>query len=167
MKNIVLIGFMGSGKTAVSGALARKTKKKAIDTDRIIEKNSRMKVKNIFARYGEPYFRELETRAALLLTKKKNMIISTGGGIVTRRENVKVLRAAGVVVYLKNSFAVSARRLKGKKDRPLFDHKNLKSAKALFKKRQKLYSAAAHLTVETGKKTVSQVADEILKRTGE
>jgi shikimate kinase len=166
MKNIALIGFMGSGKTAVSRALAKKLKRKITDTDAVVEKRARMKIKKIFAKYGEARFRKMETSAAKYAAGQKNAIIATGGGIVTGPGNVRALRKSCLVVYLKNSFAISAKRLKGKKDRPLFDHENLGAAKALFAKRQGLYKKAAHVTVVTDKKTIAQAVNEIIKKAG-
>jgi shikimate kinase len=166
MKNIVLIGFMGSGKTVISNALAKKTNRMVIDTDCLIEQQAGMRIKRIFAMYGEPYFRKLETKAVLEAAKAQGAIISTGGGIVMRQGNITALKESGAVVYLKNSFEVSARRLKGKTDRPLFNYANLEKTKVLFKKRQAMYSEAADLTVLTEKKTISRVADEIMKKGG-
>jgi shikimate kinase len=164
MKNIVLIGFMGSGKTAVSRALARKAKMMLLDTDSMIVKRSRMSIKRIFALYGEDEFRKRETKAAIAAAKSKNAVIATGGGIVTRKENIRALKKSGAMVYLKNSFAVSAKRLSGRTDRPLFDHKNIKKAKALFNKRRRLYSAAADLTVVTDRKSLKEVVEEIIRK---
>lgn len=166
MKNIVLIGFMGSGKTAISEILAKKTKRKIIDIDALIEANAGMRIKRIFAMYGEPYFRKLETKAALLASEEAGVIIATGGGIVMRPANIAALKKNGAVVYLKNSFEVSAKRLKKDTDRPLFDHNNLEKTRALYVKRLPLYKAAADLTVVTDKKNVTAVAAEILKKGG-
>ncbi len=166
MKNIALIGFMGSGKTAVSRALAKKIKRKIIDTDAVVEKRARMKIKRIFMECGEARFRKMEGSAARYAAGQKNVIIATGGGVVTRPGNIRALRKACLVVYLKNSFAVSAKRLRGRKDRPLFDHKNLKNARALFKKRRRLYKKAAHAVIATDKKTIKQVVNEIIKKAG-
>lgn len=166
MNNIVLIGFMGSGKTSVSKALAKKARMNLIDTDAMVEKKARLKIKKIFADKGEPHFRALEAAAAKKAAKLKNTVIATGGGIVKKPANVMALSKSGVVVYLKNSFETSRRRLAGKKDRPLFNHDNLAAARALFRQRQKLYRAAADAVVVTDKKNVAAVVAEILKKTG-
>ena len=104
----------------------------------------------------------LESRAAASAGKKKKRIIATGGGIVTKKKNISALRKNGKIVFLKNTFKTSKKRLRGKTDRPLF--KDLKKAKSLFLKRQKLYKAAADITVTTDSKSKEQVVEEILKK---
>jgi shikimate kinase len=167
MKNIVLIGFMGSGKTVVARALASKLKMKIIDLDANIVRKAGMKIKYIFARYGEGRFRELETAEAKAASRKKGAIIAAGGGIVIRPENMAALVKNGIVVYLKNSFQTSYNRVKGDRDRPLFNAGDLSGFKRLFKKRQGIYRSFADVTVITDGKTVRQAADEIIRRTGE
>lgn len=166
MKNIILIGFMGSGKTSVGMEISNVTGLKLEDIDTRIVRTSKMEIRDIFEKYGEEYFRKLETKTAGKVCSLKNRVISTGGGIVTRPENLPVLKKGGIVVYLKNSFAVSAKRLSGKKDRPLFDPLNLKKTEALYKKRLKLYKQAADITVVTDKKSVAQAAAEVIKKAG-
>lgn len=164
MQNIVLIGFMGSGKTVVAKALSKKLKMKIKDTDKLIEKTTKLKIKEIFAKYGEEYFRKIEKKVIKNVAKKKNIIISTGGGIVKNELNIKNLKRNGIIVYLKNSFLTSVKRLKNKKDRPLFDHKNLKNTKKLFILRQKLYEKAADIIIKTDNKSIKEVANEIIEK---
>ena len=166
MKNIILIGFMGSGKTSVGAEIAALTGLKLEDIDARIVKDAGMPISEIFSKFGEERFRKLETQAAKKVSAMKGRVISTGGGIVTRPENLPVLKSGGTVVYLKNSFAVSKRRLAGKKDRPLFDSGNLGKTRALFKSRLKLYEKASDVTVVTDKKTVEQAAKEAIKKAG-
>ncbi len=156
---------MGSGKTAVSAALSKKLKCRLVDTDALVEKKAGIRIKKIFELWGEEKFRALESAAAKKAAALKGAVIATGGGIIKKKRNIAALSGSGVIVYLKNSFAVSQKRLKGKKDRPLFDHENLKAARALFRKRQKLYAAAADITVVTDRKNVRQVVNEIIRRT--
>ncbi|HNZ29117.1 MAG: Shikimate kinase 1 [Candidatus Aerophobetes bacterium ADurb.Bin490] len=165
MKNIVLIGFMGSGKTSVGKKIAESACLKFTDVDAEIEKSSKMKIKDIFARRGESYFRALETAVLKKVAARSGAVISTGGGIIKMRRNFPILKKAGVVVYLKNSFAVSARRLEGKDDRPLFRKDNIKSARELYKSRLALYKEASDITVVTDKKNIDQAARLIIKKT--
>lgn len=164
-KNIVLIGFMGSGKTSVGKKIAESSGFKFTDIDAEIEKSSKMKIKDIFARHGESYFRKLETSELKKISAQEGAVISTGGGIIKMRRNFPLLKKAGVVVYLKNSFAVSARRLEGKDDRPLFRKDNIKSARQLYKSRLALYREASDVTVVTDKKGVNEAARLIIKKT--
>ncbi|MEI7542799.1 MAG: shikimate kinase [bacterium] len=164
MKNIILIGFMGSGKTSVARKIASLTKLKLEDIDLWIVKSAKMEIKEIFEKFGEAFFRKLETKTAKKVCALKNRVISTGGGIVTKAENFKLLKSGGTVVYLKNSFATSTKRLEGKKDRPLFDLSKLQTTKLLFNSRLKLYKKVAEVIVSTDNKSVLQVAKEVIKK---
>ena len=98
--NIVLIGFMGSGKTTIGKLLEKSTGKKLVDIDKSIEQKTKTKIKKIFALYGEAHFRKLETLAVKVAAKKKNMIIATGGGVVKKQENINLLKNIAVFVHL-------------------------------------------------------------------
>ena len=165
MKNLVLIGFMGSGKTSVAARISRLTGRKAVDTDALVEIRTGKKIKDIFASKGEDYFRKLESAAAKKAAAMKNSVIATGGGIIKKPENIRALKKTGTVIFLKNSFAVSARRLKGKTDRPLFKSGNLKQARELYKSRLPVYMKCADIIINTDKKTVNEAADLIIKKT--
>lgn len=167
MKNIVLIGFMGSGKTVVARKLSKILKRKIIDTDKIIENRENIKIKKIFRLYGEKYFRKVESDAVEFAGKQKNKIISTGGGVVIKPQNIKALKKNGIIVYLKNSFNTSLKRLKNKKDRPLFKMDDLKKTRKLFNRRLSLYKKNADIIITTDKKTIKEVVDEIIFKTGE
>ncbi len=166
MKNIVLIGFMGSGKTVVAAGLSKILGMKIIDTDKIIEAKERKKIKNIFKLYGEEYFRKIEADAVKFASRQKDKIISTGGGVVINPQNIKNLKRNGIIIYLKNTFITSFKRLKDKKDRPLFNIANLKKARLLFKKRLNLYKKAADIVIKTDDKTINEVVSEIIQRAG-
>ena len=119
-RNIVLIGFMGSGKTTVGLRLSYKLRKTVIDTDKLIEKKQGRAIKDIFATDGETYFRELETQTLEeLVTKARNEIVSVGGGTPVREENRKLLRKIGTVVYLRITADAVCERLKNDTTRPL------------------------------------------------
>lgn len=101
MKNIYLIGMMGAGKTSIGKIAAKKAHCRFIDTDAFIEEQAGMTVAEIFEREGEGSFRQRETEALRSLGKKRNCVISTGGGIVTRKENIALMRESGTVIWLK------------------------------------------------------------------
>jgi len=164
LKNIVLIGFMGSGKTTVGKKVSRITGMKFVDLDAQIEKSAKTKISRIFETRGELYFRGLETKALAKAGKKSKTVISTGGGIIKMDKNLPLLKKAGLVVYLKNSFAVCKKRLEGKTDRPLFNKDNLKSARALFKSRLELYKKAADITVITDRLNAEEAAKLIVTK---
>ncbi len=159
--NIVLIGFMGSGKTLTSRELAKIFKRRTFSTDDLIQKKEKMKIKVIFEKKGEAYFRQQETKAVAQLAKKKNIIIDTGGGIVLNPLNIKRLQKTGILIYLKTSPEWILKRVSLNKKRPLMQVENpMARIKQLLKQRRDLYEKA-DLTVDTDAKTPKQTAKEI------
>ena len=125
MKNIVLIGFMGSGKTTIGKALEEKTDMAFVDTDELIEAYEGCKISNIFADKGETYFRRLENETLKnLLASTDNKVISTGGGIVINQANIPLLKQLGKVFYLRIKPETVVERLEGDKTRPLLMGEN-------------------------------------------
>ncbi|MRI58379.1 MAG: shikimate kinase [Epsilonproteobacteria bacterium] len=165
MKNIVLIGFMGVGKGTLARALAAKSDIYAVDTDDLIESLTNMKIKKIFEKKGEDYFRALEQRTADWLAQNvQNSIISTGGGFY----KVKNLKSIGTIVYLKADFdwiydrITKSKNAKKKiKKRPLF--KSYKDAKKLYDKRVKEYEKVADVIIDVENKETPKLVEEILK----
>lgn len=103
-KNIVLIGMSGAGKTSVGRALSYRLEMAFVDMDDFIEKRVNMSVSEIFEKYGEEYFRKLETQTAIFLSENyKNTIISTGGGVVLNPLNMDCLKKCGTVIYINRS----------------------------------------------------------------
>ncbi|MBR2099978.1 MAG: shikimate kinase [Eubacterium sp.] len=146
MNNIILCGFMGSGKTVVGKELAKIMGRKFIDTDELIEKEQGMAIKAIFAARGEEYFRELEYEACKETAKLKNCIISTGGGALTFERNVDEVKKGGKVVFLDASFEIICERIGDSQNRPLFQDKE--KAKQLFDERKDKYIAAADYIID-------------------
>ncbi|MCR4277198.1 MAG: shikimate kinase [Candidatus Roizmanbacteria bacterium] len=159
---IILIGFMGSGKTTVAKILAKKLGLEVIEMDDLIINRSGKSIDQIFKDDGENWFRELESQIAIDQRNKENVVISTGGGVVINAENIKNLKINGKIIFLKTSFSEIKKRLKNIDDRPLF--KNKRSAEKLFKFRQKLYEKNADLIVNTDGRSVEEVAYEIISQ---
>jgi shikimate kinase len=163
--NIILIGFMGSGKTSVGKLLAERLGYGFQDTDSLIEIQEQESIGHMFETKGEAYFRDLET---MLLRKMQpeltHTILSTGGGLVLREQNRELLRGLGYVFYLKASDETIVDRLKEDKTRPLLQGEDL-SAKVerLQKERMPIYLATAHKMIQTDDKTPAEIVDEILK----
>ncbi|MBZ7987552.1 shikimate kinase [Campylobacter canadensis] len=142
-KNIVLIGFMGCGKSTIARKLAKIFKRQLVDTDILIEERMQMSIKDIFATYGEEYFRKLECELKDELSLKNNLIISCGGGFANL-ENIKTM---GFVVYIYLPFFIIKKRVKNNGKRPLFDDK----AKKLYNKRLALYEKNADIKIDNSK----------------
>jgi shikimate kinase len=163
MKNIVLIGLMGSGKTTVGEALAQKLGYEFLDTDKVIEQELNMTINEIFKTKGENYFRSLEVDIVKTFENLSNMVISTGGGIVKNHKNLKRLKKNGVVFYLKATAETLFNRVKEQKNRPLLNNEApLYALQKLLKEREGEYKKA-NITIETDKKSVDEIVLEIFK----
>lgn len=160
--NIILIGFMGSGKSAVGRKLARDMNYRFADTDQIIEETEGMKIKDIFEKHGEEHFRDLETKLLKsLLEKTRRTVLSTGGGMPVREENAGLLRSMGKVFYLKTSKETIIGRLHGDESRPLLKGNLDEKAERLLKSREPIYERAADITINTDGKTIDEIINEI------
>lgn len=164
MKNIVLIGFMGTGKTSIAHALFKDFGYTVLDTDERIVQKQGMSIRQIFDTKGEEAFRHMET--ALIrdeLTQMTDTVISCGGGMPLRPENRALLKQAGTVIWLKTSITELMKRLKGDTSRPLLACDDPEGrVRTLLNERMPLYTAAADLTVLTDGKTPSAIAREIV-----
>ena len=164
MKNIVLTGFMGTGKTEVGRVLAQRLGYLLVDVDNEIEKEQKMKISDIFSRSGEPAFRDIESAMIKKLAQLGNAVISTGGGAVLKQENIDSLRSKGVIVCLTASAETIFDRTKRSNDRPLLKVDNpIGRIKELLASRQPCYQKA-DIAVGTEGKTPVEVAEEIIEK---
>ncbi|MGI6722868.1 MAG: shikimate kinase [Arcobacteraceae bacterium] len=165
--NIILIGFMGVGKGTIARAIVKRSGIFAVDTDDLIESMQKRKIKEIFDKEGEGYFRNLEQLCANWIENSvDNTLISTGGGFYAR-SNIKNL---GIIIYLKSSFEGILKRIKKSpnaasklKKRPLL--KDMKKAKELFDKRVVEYEAIADVVVDVENKNIKEIVENILEVT--
>jgi len=168
--NIVLIGFMASGKTAVAGILSNQLKMPFTDTDMLIENQQHMKISEIFRKKGEQFFRKKETEILGKLLFVNNFIISTGGGITQKKENRVILKKLGKVFFLKTDVEDILQRLKKEKKykRPLINNSKdiKKTIETLLKKRQKSYKSCAKFVIDTSGLDKLNVAGKIIKKIG-
>lgn len=165
MKNIFLIGFMGTGKSAVSRSLRAMYGLDIIDTDWLIEKREGMSISDIFARKGEEYFRNLETELLTEMQSKESSVISCGGGIVLREKNVEEMKKSGKVVLLLASPETVLERVKRNDNRPLLrGRKNIETIREMMEERRGKYEAAADVIVHTDNKTIPEVCEEIMSK---
>jgi shikimate kinase len=161
MRNIVLTGFMGTGKTAVGRELSRLLSMQFIDVDAEIEAGQKMTITEIFQRFGEKYFRDLETETIRKVAAGKNLIISTGGGAVLREENMEALRENGIVFCLDACPETILERTNKSEDRPLLRAEGpLAKIKELLDFRRPFYRKAGTFIDSEGK-TPLQIAEEI------
>ena len=163
--SLVLIGFMGTGKSTVSAYLSEKYHMETIDMDQVITEEEGMSIPHIFEQYGEAYFRNLETSLLKRLQMKKHVVISCGGGTVLRAENVKEMKKNGRVVLLTAAPATIYERVKNSDERPiLHGNKNIEYISLLMEERAEKYELAADVIVETDHKTVAEICEEIITR---
>ena len=165
-KNIVLIGFMGSGKSTVGRELHSRLGYELVDMDTVIEQRQGRPITRIFEENGEEYFRDLETGLLRELNDANpaRRILSTGGGVVGREENRELLRKMGYVVWLQAPVEVIAERTGRNRERPLLHTEDpLAKIEALLEKRKPWYAETAHLMVDTAGLDGGELAAGILE----
>ncbi|WP_421379563.1 shikimate kinase [Bacillus salacetis] len=158
---IFLIGFMGCGKTTIGKKLAEHLGWNWFDTDQLIEEKYELKIKEIFEKYGEERFREMETEALKEL-KGEQGIVMTGGGMAGRKVNRDLMREKGKVIWLNCSFEELAKRISNDDTRPLVTQKGLAGVKSLYEERLPLYDSAADLAIETAELTIDETIKKVL-----
>jgi shikimate kinase len=161
-KNIALIGFMAVGKSAIGRTLARKLRRRFVDLDRVIEKAEGSKVREIFEREGEAYFRQLEKQALATVLEANNQVIATGGGVILDDQNIQILRDKAVLIGLSAEMDVLLARAGDGPKRPLLHGSNRREKiEDLLRQRAARY-AQAHVTIDTSNLTVDQVVKKII-----
>ena len=160
--NVVLIGFMASGKTSVGRRIAKRLGFRFLDMDHFIEQEQGRTISEIFATEGEPHFRALETGLLRRLTQHDNTVISCGGGVVTTPGNLELLKQIGVAVFLNAAPEDIIRRLENDTRRPKVQGGGLRErVTTLLAQRMPLYQQA-DVTIQTLGKTPNQVAGEVI-----
>ena len=164
--NIALIGFMGTGKTAVGKALAKKLDRQFIEQDSLIEQKAGKPIPQIFQEDGEIAFRELEIEVTKEIARGKNLVIACGGGIVLNKINIDRLKQNGVIVYLTASpQAILKRTLSEAGQRPLLNVDNpTLTISELLKFRKPFYERAADIIIKTSKLDINAVAEQVIDR---
>lgn len=162
-KNIILIGFMGCGKTSVGGKLSRALHYRFLDTDQLLEDAFGCTIREFFAREGEEEFRRRETGLISdFLGSLGSTVLSTGGGMPLREENAKILKKLGTVFWLKASEETTVARLRGDTGRPLLLQGDIEeTVHRLLAERTPLYEVAADYTLETDGKSFYEIIKEI------
>lgn len=163
--NIVLIGFMGAGKSTISEFLKTAFAMDVIEMDQIIAEREGMSISDIFEVYGEQYFRDLETNLLIEMQSRTNVVISCGGGTPMRECNVAEMKKNGRVVLLTAKPETILDRVKDSHDRPLIENnKTVSFIAELMEKRREKYEAAADIVIETDGKDELQICEELIHR---
>jgi shikimate kinase len=160
--SIILIGFMGAGKTSVGRLLAARLGYEFIDTDALVEEATGLSIPLLFQRYGEGRFRTEEKAAVVGATACKKAVIATGGGVVLDPENVARLRKAGVIVWLQATTGAIMERIGREDDRPLLTGRCCVAAvEELLQSRMSYYQRAADLIIDTTGRAPAEIAKSI------
>lgn len=166
---IILIGFMGVGKTTIGKIIAKKLKLNFVDMDNYIEKTEGKSISKIFEEYGEQRFRELESESLKDLIKSDNIVISTGGGIVTTKENSDILKKEKIVIFLDGNTQTILNHLSKEIDkRPLLSNsKNVENTISnLLNQRYEKYNSICDIKIDINEKNIEEVVSQILVNIG-
>jgi shikimate kinase len=162
-KHVFLTGFMGSGKTTVGRRLAQRLGLSFIDLDQEIEKRECRLIRDIFAQYGEAFFRRLESDVLRsICSNPTSAVVATGGGIIINPENRLLMRSSGLIVNFQVDYASVAQRLAKDQSRPLLKNKDENAITALMTERMAAY-ADADMVIDTAQKTPQQIVSDIIR----
>lgn len=162
--NLYLIGFMGAGKSTIARMLSKKMGKALVEMDERIVKEQGMSINEIFEIHGEEYFRQVESRLVQTLGREGNCIVSCGGGVAVRQENVDHMRESGRIVFLSATPETIYQRVKNSTDRPILNgHMNVEYIEELMEKRRGFYEAAADIVISTDDRSREDICAEIMK----
>lgn len=160
--NIVLVGFMGTGKTSIGKRLAAQLRMRYVDTDSVIEKDSQRQITDIFEQDGETVFRQLESDVVNKVSKLDNYVISAGGGVVLKETNVAKLKENGIVFCLRATPEEIYLRIGHQTHRPLIQTPDpMETIRTILTERAPYYAKAADHTIETTERTFDEVIADI------
>ena len=163
-KNIFIVGSMGSGKTSIGKMLAKNNNLSFLDTDHEIIRSCGYSIPDIFEKFGEEHFRGLETEQLRKMNAIENHIISTGGGIILRDDNERLMKDLGIIIFLDININSQIDRVKNRKNRPLLNNNNLKDNLLSLKKiRDPIYKNISNYIIDVSGKERDQVINEIQK----
>ena len=163
--NVFLIGFMGAGKSTIARNLVKELDMELIEMDETIVKQQGKSINEIFDQVGEDGFRDIESKLVLDIITEKNAIVSCGGGVVIRRENVENMKKNGKIIFLTATPETILERVKNGKDRPLLNgHMNVEYISEMMEKRREMYENAADIKISTDGKTKGEITEEIIAK---
>lgn len=162
--NLMLIGFMGTGKSTVANKLKQRLLVEQIEMDALIEQEAGMSIPDIFEKFGEAYFRDLETEMLRKFKEKKPVVVSCGGGAILRDENIEIMKGQGKIILLTATPETIYERVKDSHDRPVLNgNMNVEYISELMEKRRERYEMAADIIIATDGKSVDEICNEILE----
>lgn len=163
--NVFLIGFMGAGKSTVAKCLEKELGMELVEMDERIVEEQGVSINEIFEKYGEDGFRDIESKLVQDLGETKASIVSCGGGVVIRPQNVENMKRSGKIVFLTATPETILERVKNGKDRPLLNgHMNVEYISELMEKRRALYEGACDIIISTDGKTKGEICTEIIMK---
>lgn len=163
-KNIFLIGFMGVGKSTIARILASELDAELVEMDETIEAEAGITINEIFEKYGETYFRDLESALVERIADKGGAVVSCGGGAVLREENVASMKKNGTIIFLSATPETIYERVRNSTNRPLLNgNMNVEYIAQLMERRRAIYESAADVTIITDDKEKSEIIEEIMR----
>jgi shikimate kinase len=165
MPNIVLIGYRGTGKTAVGKQIAERLNRKLIEMDRLISEKAGMSIPEIIETYGWNRFRDIESEVAETVSKLHNCVIDTGGGVILRSENIENLKKEGIIILLKADIPAIIDRIKDNNQRPSLTRNKsfVDEVGDVLKQRTPRYEDTAEFCIDTSKLTLDETVIRILR----
>lgn len=165
MKNIFLIGYMGTGKSTVAAYMAKKHDMEVLEMDEMIVEREGRSISDIFAKCGEDYFRDVETKLLGEICLQNNRVVSCGGGVVLRSQNVEQMKKGGYIILLSATPETILERVKDDNSRPLLQgNKTTAFISEMMEKRRQKYESAADIVIQTDGKQVSDICNEIFEQ---
>ena len=165
MCNIFLIGFMGCGKSSVAAELEKSYEMQVREMDRMIADRAQMSITQIFETHGEEYFRDLETELLVEIGDGSNQVVSCGGGVVLRQDNVVKMKQSGHIVLLTANAETILARVSKDDNRPILKgKKTIQDISELMEKRRQKYEMAADIVVETDGKSICEICEEVISK---
>lgn len=162
--NLMLIGFMGTGKSTIAAKLKEALKVEQIEMDALIAEEAGMSIPDIFEKFGESHFRDLETEMLRKFKEKKPVVVSCGGGAVLRDENIEIMKGQGKIILLTATPETIYERVKDSNDRPVLNgNMNVAYISELMEKRRARYEMAADIVITTDGKDADEICNEILE----
>lgn len=161
-KNIFFIGFMGCGKSTMARLLSEKTGMELIEMDETIEAEAGMSINEIFEKFGETYFRDLETQLIHRIAERGGAVVSCGGGAILRPENVEMMKKNGQIIYFSATPETIYKRVRNSTNRPLLNgNMNVEYITSLMETRLPRYLAAADITIVVDEKKKQEILSEL------